>query len=177
MKTSILITFFIYFILVIGIGLYFYKRLDNIKEYFLGGRNLNSWVTALSAQASDMSGWLLMGLPAAIYMKGLSGAWIAIGLAIGTYLNWRIIARRLRKFSSESNDAITIPQYLQNRFHSDSNILRIICSIVIFVFFLIYTASAFSAAAKLFNYVFNIDYTLALTVIYIFRWISCSLLD
>ena len=87
-----------------------------MKEYFLGGRNLNSWVTAMSAQAADMSGWLLMGLPAAAYISGVSASWIAIGLAVGTYLNWKIIAKRLRQFSSHMGDAITIPQYFQNRF-------------------------------------------------------------
>ena len=120
MKPSIFVAFIIYFSLVIGAGVYFYNKLKNMKDYFLGGRNLNSWVTAMSAQAADMSGWLLMGLPAAAYISGINSSWIAIGLAVGTYLNWKIIAHRLRQFSSHMGDSITIPQYFQNRFLTNS---------------------------------------------------------
>lgn len=159
-----LIVFIVYFLFMFGIGLYFYRRSSNMSDYFLGGRQLNSWVTAMSAQASDMSGWLLMGLPAAAYISGMSGAWIAIGLGIGTYLNWKFIAKRLRKFTAVSGDSITIPEYLQNRFRSKSTVVRAICAVIIFVFFLVYTASAFSAGATLFQHVFGLDYVLSLTI-------------
>jgi sodium/proline symporter len=162
MELATLISFVIYFLLMLGIGVYFFARNKTMGDYFLGGRQLNSWVTALSAQASDMSGWLLMGLPAAAYMSGLNAAWIAVGLALGTYLNWRYIAAPLRKFTAVSGDSITIPQYLQNRFKSKSILIRCICAVIIAVFFLIYTASAFNAGAKLFQYVFGMDYLLAL---------------
>ena len=164
MKPSVFLAFFVYFLCVIGVGIYFYNKLKNMKEYFLGGRNLNSWVTAMSAQAADMSGWLLMGLPAAAYISGVSASWIAIGLAVGTYLNWKIIAKRLRQFSSHMGDAITIPQYFQNRFLTDSEAIRVIPAVVIFIFFLIYTASAFNAQAKVFQYLFSMDYTIALAI-------------
>ncbi|WP_283117938.1 sodium/proline symporter PutP [Anaerotruncus colihominis] len=162
--TSILIAFILYFGLMLAIGIYFYRKSKNISDYFLGGRQLGSWVTALSAQASDMSGWLLLGLPAAAFWSGLSAAWIAIGLGIGTYLNWKLVAVRLRKFTYVADDSITIPQYLQNRFMSKSTAIRSVCAVIIFVFFLVYTASAFSTGAKLFQYVFHFDYVTALTI-------------
>lgn len=160
----VLITFILYFALMLAIGAFFIKKNNNLSDYFLGGRQLGSWVTAMSAQASDMSGWLLMGLPAAAYMSGISASWIAIGLFIGTYLNWKVLARRLRQFTAVSGDSITIPQYLKNRFMSKSNAISAICAVIIFIFFLVYTASGFSAGAKLFQYVFHIDYIWALTI-------------
>lgn len=156
--------FLVYLGIMLTIGIYFFNKSKDMTDYFLGGRQLNSWVTALSAQASDMSGWLLMGLPAAAYMSGLSSAWIAIGLAAGTYLNWKIVARRLRNYTAVSGDSITIPEYLQNRFKSQSAAIRSICSVIIFVFFLIYTASAFNAGAVLFRYIFNLSYTTSLII-------------
>lgn len=161
---GILIAFLLYFLLMLGIGVFFSNKSESISDYFLGGRQLGSWVTALSAQASDMSSWLLMGLPAAAYLSGLASGWIAIGLAAGTYLNWKFIAAPLRRFSAASGDAITIPEYLQNRFSSKSVTIRAVCAVIIFVFFLIYTASTFAAGAKLFRYVFGIDYALAVTI-------------
>ncbi|MBC8569376.1 sodium/proline symporter PutP [Zongyangia hominis] len=161
---SVLITFIIYLAAMLGIGFFFYAKSNNLSDYFLGGRQLNSWVTALSAQASDMSGWLLMGLPAAAYWSGISAGWIAIGLGLGTYFNWKVVASRLRRFTAVSGDSITIPEYLQNRFKSKSVAVRSICAVIIFIFFLVYTASAFNAGAKLFQYVFNLDYVLALTI-------------
>ncbi len=161
---SEIIAFAIYFLLVLCVGIYFYNKSNNISDYFLAGRKLGSWVTALSAQASDMSGWLLMGLPAAAFMGGISASWIAIGLAAGTYLNWKLVAARLRRFTAVAGDSITIPQYLQKRFLSNSSAVRSVCAIIIFIFFLIYTASAFSAGAKLFQKVFDLDYVTALTV-------------
>ena len=164
MDWGILVAFIAYLVVMLGVGVYFFRKSRNMKDYFLGGRELNPWVTALSAQASDMSGWLLMGLPAAAYIGGISGAWIAVGLALGTYLNWKIAAKRLRKFTSVAGDSITIPQYLQNRFASKSAVVRCICAVIIFVFFLIYTASGFSAGATLFQHIFHIDYTVAVTI-------------
>ncbi len=156
--------FVLYAVVIIVIGIISFKRSKNMSDYFLGGRNLGSWTTAISAQASDMSGWLLMGLPGSILVGGLTQSWIAIGLFVGTYLNWLICASRLRKMSYAAGDAITIPEYFQKRFFSSSPVLRFVCAAIIFFFFLIYTASAFSSGAKLFNYVFGIDYTLALTI-------------
>lgn len=156
--------FIVYLAIMLGIGIYFFNKSKDMSDYFLGGRQLNSWVTALSAQASDMSGWLLMGLPAAAYISGLSAAWIAVGLALGTYANWKVVAKRLRDYTAISGDSITIPEYLQNRFRSKSSVIRSICSVIIFVFFLIYTASAFNAGAVLFKYLFNFSYTTSLII-------------
>ena len=160
----ILIAFVIYLGVMIGIGIFFSKKSSNMSDYFLGGRQMGSWLTALSAQASDMSGWLIMGLPGAVYLSGVSSAWIAIGLGIGTYLNWKLVAKRLRNYSEVAGDAITIPQYFQNRFDSRSSAVRVVCAVIIFVFFLIYTASGFNAAAKLIENVFGIKYTIGLTI-------------
>lgn len=159
-----LIIFIVYFAIMLGIGIYAFKRSKSASDYFLGGRQLGPWTTAISAQASDMSGWLLLGLPASIYVSGLTESWIAIGLFIGTYLNWKFVASRLRKMSAAAGDSITIPEYFQKRFNSNSSVVRFICAAIIFVFFLVYTASAFSSGAKLFNFVFGVDYTLSLTI-------------
>lgn len=164
MNVWIILAFVLYLGLMIGIGVFFSKKSTTVSDYFLGGRQMGSWVTALSAQASDMSSWLLMGLPGAVYISGLSSAWIAVGLTLGTYLNWKIVAARLRKYSALTGDAITIPQYLQNRFSSNSVTIRVICAVIIFVFFLIYTASGFNAAAKLLNSVFGLKYEIGLTI-------------
>ncbi len=164
-SVTTLITFVLYLLLMVGIGVFFFNKSNNLSDYFLGGRGLGSWVTAISAQASDMSGWLLMGLPAAAYISGLSASWIAIGLGLGTYLNWKVVAGRLRSFTELSGDAITIPEYLENRFMSKSKVLRLCCAVIIFIFFLVYTASAFNAGAKLFMYVLGMDsYVAALTI-------------
>lgn len=167
METNILtiIVFIVYALVMLAIGIYSYKRSTSMSDYFIGGRSLGPWTTAISAQASDMSGWLLMGLPGAILVSGLTESWIAIGLFIGTYLNWKLVAARLRKMSYAAGDAITIPEYLQKRFFTESPVVRLVCAAIIFVFFLLYTASAFSAGAKLFTFVFNInEYTLSLTI-------------
>ncbi|MCD8166235.1 MAG: sodium/proline symporter PutP [Bacteroides sp.] len=143
--------------------MYFYNRSKNgLASYFLGERQINPWVTALSAQASDMSAWLFMSLPGAACLFGYQAAWIAIGLFIGTYLNWRIVARRLRNFTASFGDSITVPEYLQNRFHTKSPYIRLICSAVILIFFLLYVASGFSAEAKLFEELFGMSYRPAL---------------
>lgn len=152
-----LIAFAVYMIAMILIGVYFSNKSKKMGDYFLAGRGLNSWVVALSAQASDMSGWLLMGLPGAAYISGMCNYWIAIGLTIGTILNWTLVAKRLRKFTYVAGDSITIPEYLQKRFKSSSPVIRVVCAIVIFMFFLVYTSSAFKAGGTLFRVVFNVD--------------------
>lgn len=159
-----LIAFIVYFAIVLAIGIACFRRSKNMNDYFLGGRGLGTWTAAISAQASDMSGWLLLGLPGSIFVAGLTESWIAIGLFLGTYLNWRLIAARLRKMSAAADDAITIPEYFQNRFKSKSPVVRFVCAAIIFIFFLVYTASAFSSGAKLFEFVFGIDYALALSI-------------
>ncbi len=150
--TSQLAAFIVYFAAVLGIGLFFFfkSKGGGEKDYFLGGRSMGPWVTALSAQASDMSGWLLMGFPGSILAFGMGQVWIGIGLALGTAANWIFVARRLRKFSQAANDSITIPQYLSNRFLTKNPALQIICAIVFLVFFTIYVASSFVAGQKVF---------------------------
>ncbi len=144
-----LLAFVLYFILVIGVGFFFmFKSKNSEKDYFLGGRSMGPWVTAMSAQASDMSGWLLMGLPGSILALGLGQVWIAIGLAIGTIINWLLVAKRLRSFSKAANDSITLPQYLSNRFATTNPALQIICAIIFLVFFTVYVASSFVAGAS-----------------------------
>ena len=153
-----------YLLVMILIGLFYYKRTKNTEDYFLGGRSLGGWVAALSAQASDMSGWLLMGLPGAIYAFGTGQIWIAVGLAIGTILNWILISSRLRRYTIRAGNSLTLPQFFENRFADQSKILRVASSIFIMIFFLVYTASGFSAGAKLFSSVFGLNYTLALAI-------------
>lgn len=149
------IAFLLYFVLVLGIGLYFFRkgRKDGADEeqYFLGGRKMGPWVTAMSAQASDMSAWLFMGLPGTILAFGLGQAWIGIGVVIGTVLNWVFIAKRLRKFSRAAGDAITFPEYLSNRFLTDSPALSVLTAVVILVAFTVYVASGFVAGASVFT--------------------------
>ena len=146
------------------IGISTAKKNKNADDYFLGGRNLGGWVAALSAQASDMSGWLLMGLPGCIYAFGTNQAWIAVGLFIGTVLNWLFVAGRLRRYTIRAGNALTIPEYLSNRFGDKKKILMAISAVVILIFFLVYTASAFAAGGKLFSSIAKIDYHTALFV-------------
>jgi len=145
--------FVLYFIAMIVIGIVFFVKSREVseKDYFLGGRAMGPWVTAMSAQASDMSAWLLMGLPGSILAFGFGQAWIGIGLAIGTAANWILVAKRLRKFSKAANDSITLPQYLSNRFVTKSHTVSIICAVVFLVCFTIYVASAFVAGADVFT--------------------------
>ncbi len=145
--------FALYFVAMVAIGAFFFFKSKNVteKDYFLGGRAMGPWVTAMSAQASDMSAWLLMGLPGSILAFGFGQAWIGIGLAIGTAANWILVAKRLRKFSKASGDSITLPQYLSNRFMSKSHALSIICAVVFLVCFTIYVASAFVAGTDVFT--------------------------
>ena len=160
----ILIAFVAYLAMMMGVGVVTMKKNKSTDDFFLGGRGLSGWVAALSAQASDMSGWLLMGLPGAVYALGTGQAWIAVGLFIGTVFNWVCISSRLRRYTIRANNAITFPEYLENRFHDTKKILLLISSIVIVIFFLVYTASALAAGGKLFASVFGIDYRVALTI-------------
>lgn len=150
------IAFVLYFVLMLGIGvLFFFKEKGaGEKEYFLGGRSMGPWVTAMSAQASDMSAWMLMGLPGSILAFGFGQMWIGIGLALGTAANWIIVARRLRCFSEAADDAITLPQYLSNRFKTKNPALQIICAVIFLVCFTVYVASAFVAGATVFTTIF-----------------------
>ena len=157
-----LITFVIYIAAMVLIGLMAYRSTNNLSDYILGGRSLGSVVTALSAGASDMSGWLLMGLPGAIYMSGLSESWIAIGLIVGAYLNWLFVAGRLRVQTEHNGDALTLPDYFSSRFEDKSGLLRIISAVVILVFFTIYCASGIVAGARLFESTFGMSYETAL---------------
>lgn len=156
--------FCVYLLLVIGIGIYFFIKSKNggEKDYFLGGRNMGPWVSALSAGASDMSAWVLMGLPASIYLYGIGQAWIAIGLAIGYALSWIFLAPRLRKFTIAADDSITIPQYLTNRFLSKSSAIRVVCAIIFLVSYTVYAASSMKACGTLFNTVLGMDPTKAM---------------
>ncbi len=153
-------TFGLYLIFMVIVGLCFYKKETNIKEYLLGGRGVGSWVTALSAQASDMSGWLLMGLPGAVYCAGLGEGWVAIGLGIGTFANWIIIAPRLRIYTEKAR-SLTISAYLGRRFRDKTGIIRIMAAVITLFFFTIYAASGLVAAGKLFESMFAIDFKIA----------------
>ncbi|MBQ4101230.1 MAG: sodium/proline symporter PutP [Oscillospiraceae bacterium] len=161
-----MIVFIVYLIFMICIGIFFFLRSKNSGEkgYFLGGRQMGPWVSALSAGASDMSAWVLMGLPASIYAMGLGQTWIAIGLAIGYTLSWLIEAPRLRRYSIAANDSITIPQYLTNRFLSSNRALQIISAVIFLVAYTIYAASSIKACGTLFNTVMGIDATVAMYI-------------
>lgn len=141
-----------------------YRRTTDLSDFVLGGRSLGPAVAALSAGASDMSGWLLLGLPGAIYVSGISEAWIAVGLSIGAYLNWQFVAKRLRVYTEVSNNAITIPDFLENRFKDSSRLLRVISALVILLFFTFYTSSGMVAGAKLFEASFGLSYQAALWI-------------
>lgn len=158
------IIFVVYLAFMLGIGVYFFVKSKNggEKDYFLGGRQMGPWVSALSAGASDMSAWVLMGLPASIYAAGIGQAWVAIGLAIGYAVSWTVEAPRLRRFTIAADDSITLPQYLTNRFLSKSKVLQIICAVIFLVAYTIYAASSMKACGTLFHTVIGIDATLAM---------------
>lgn len=166
MNYTELIVFIVYFLFMLGIGLFFFFRSKDAgeKDYFLGGRQMGAWVSALSAGASDMSAWVLMGLPASIYAAGMGQTWIAIGLGIGYAASWIFEAPRLRRFSIEANDSITIPQYLTNRFLSKSKALQILCAVIFLVAYTIYAASSIKACGTLFNIVMGIDANIAMYI-------------
>ena len=155
----------LYFALMLGIGLYAYRRsTDDVSGYMLGGRKLGPAVTSLSAGASDMSGWMLLGLPGAMYVSGLSASWIAIGLLLGALANYLLVAPRLRVYTEVARDAITIPDFFEKRFEDDSRALRVISSVVIVIFFTLYTSSGVVAGGKLFESAFGINYAIGLYV-------------
>jgi len=158
--------FIAYFLFMVGIGVFFFIRSKNggEKEYFLGGRSMGPWVSALSAGASDMSAWVLMGLPASIYASGLKESWIAIGLGIGYAISWIFVAPKLRKYSIAADDSITIPQFLTNRFKTSNRSLQIICAVIFLVAYTIYAASSIKACGTLFNTVMGIDATVAMYI-------------
>ena len=160
-----LIAIIIYMIGMLVIGWYAYKRISNLNDYMLGGRSLGPAVTALSAGAADMSGWLLMGLPGAIYVSGLGEVWLAIGLTIGAYLNWIFVAPRLRTYTQVSNDSITIPSYLDNRLKDNSKIIRIASGIIILVFFTFYVSSGMVAGGVFFESSFGLNYHTGLLIV------------
>ena len=162
-----IVAFVLYFLLVIGIGVFFFvkgKSDSGEKGFFLGGRKMNGLVSALSAGASDMSAWVLMGLPGAIYAAGLGQVWISIGLAIGTVLAWIFVAPKLRRYSILANDSITIPQYLTNRFKSKSKVLQVVSAVIFMVVYCVYGASSISACGALFNTLFGLDARIAMTI-------------
>lgn len=160
-----LLAVIIYFLGMIGIGFYAYHRIFNLNDYMLGGRSLGPAVSALSAGAADMSQWLLMGLPGAIYVSGLVEGWIAIGLTIGAWLNWRLVAPRLRVYTYVSNDSITIPSFFDNRFKENAKILRIVTGIIILVYFTFYVSSGLVAGGVFFESSFGYNYHLGLLVV------------
>ena len=165
MKLPILIAMVLYMAMVIWIGVIYSKKTKTSEDYFLGGRGLGPWVTAMSAEASDMSSWLLMGLPGLAYATGFSQAgWTAIGLILGTYLNWKIVAKRLRHYTEVADNAITVPDFFSNRFKDDKKILSSISAVMILIFFTVYTASGFAACGKLFNSLFGVDYLTAMII-------------
>lgn len=173
------LAFILYFIVIVGIGVYFFmkdRETNGEKEFFLGGRSMGPWVTAMSAQASDMSAWLLMGLPGSIMAFGFGQMWIGIGLALGTAANWILVAKRLRQFSKAAGDAITLPQYLSNRFMAKSNTLQIICAVIFFVCFTVYVASGFVAGASVFTTVFPSLSTSTAMIVFALAMLACTFL-
>jgi sodium/proline symporter len=161
---AVVITMVAYLLGMVGVGVWMYRRTDSLDDYVLGGRSLGSIPAALSAQASDMSGWLLLGLPGAVYVAGIGASWIGIGLLIGTYLNWRFVAARLRTYTERANNSITLSDYFEHRFEDRSRVLRLVSAIVIIVFFAIYVSSGLVAGGLLFELVFGIDSTTAITI-------------
>jgi sodium/proline symporter len=157
------ITFFLYTLLMLGIGWVAYRRTSVLKDFILGGRRLGSWVAALSAGASDMSGWLLLGLPGYAYLSGFESLWLSAGLLIGTWLNWKLMASRLRAYSEAAGDALTLPTFLARRFRDKSNLLQPISAFFILLFFLFYTSSGLVAGGKLFQTVFDLPYLWAVS--------------
>ncbi|MBR9727460.1 sodium/proline symporter PutP [Shewanella intestini] len=163
-QAPIIITFIGYLALMIGIGLWAYRKTDTVDDYILGGRKMGPGVTALSVGASDMSGWLLLGLPGAVYLGGLGEAWIGFGLIFGAWLNWLFVAKRLRIYTEMADNALTLPDFFENRFHDKQGILKVVAAVTILLFFTFYTSSGMVGGAILFEKVFGLDYTLALLI-------------
>ena len=168
------ITFISYMVLMVGVGFFAYYYTHNYSDYILGGRSLGGIITALSVGASDMSGWLLMGLPGAVFATGIASSWLAIGLTVGAYINWCIVATRLRLYTEKAHNALTLPDYFSHRFADKLNILRIVAATVILIFFTVYCASGAVAGARLFENTFGLPYTTSLllgsvcTIFYVF---------
>ena len=173
-SNPIAITFIGYLVVMVGVGFFAYAYTRNYSDYILGGRSLNGLVTALSVGASDMSGWLLMGLPGAVFLSGIREAWIAVGLLLGSWINWHIVAARLRVYTEKTHNALTLPDYFAHRFEDKNNLLRIASAAVILIFFTIYCASGVVAGARLFENTFDMPYDTALyigaaaTILYVF---------
>ena len=163
-SSPLYITFALYILVMIGIGFAAWRRTRSLDDYILGGRSLGSFVTAMSAGASDMSGWLLLGLPGAMYLGGLSEGWIAVGLIIGAWCNWKYVAGPLRVYTERTRNSLTLPDYFTHRFEDSSRVLRIFSALVILVFFAVYSASGIVAGARLFEAVFEVPYAQALWV-------------
>lgn len=161
---GILLAFILYLAVMMAIGIYYSRKQKKLSQYILGDRKLGPWVTSMSAEASDMSGWMLMGLPGYAYLHGLSAFWTGFGLIAGTWANWVLTAKRLRHYTEIANNSLTIPDYLSNRFEDKKNGLRFICALFIILFFVIYTSSGFVSAGKLFNTIFGLPYFTALLV-------------
>ena len=162
-EICIIISIVVYLLMVVGIGINFSKKNKTTDDFYLGGRKLGPFVTAMSAEASDMSSWLLMGLPGVAYLSGIAdAAWTAIGLALGTYINWLVVAKRLRRYTVVAGNATTIPVFFSNRFRDQKKVLSIISAVVIIIFFVPYTASGFAACGKLFASLFEMDYITAM---------------
>ncbi|MGL5760596.1 MAG: sodium/proline symporter, partial [Cetobacterium sp.] len=157
------ITFGAYLLFLIGVGVYFYGKTSSSEDYLIGGRGVGSWVTALSAQASDMSGWLLMGLPGAVYLSGFGQIWVVIGLTAGTYLNWKFIAPKLR-VETEIEDTLTLPTFLEKKLKDDKGTIRKVLALGTLFFFTIYSSSGLVAAGKLFESILGIDYKVAVVI-------------
>ncbi len=174
-EIGILIAIIVYMVGVVGIGVYFAKKNSTTNDFYLGGRKLGPLVTAMSAEASDMSSWLLMGLPGLAYLTGVAdAAWTAIGLAIGTYVNWLIVAKRIRKYT-HGYDAFTIPDFFSKRFGDDKKVLTLIAAVIIVVFFIPYTASGFAACGKLFSSLFGFNYLASMIISAVIIVAYCTL--
>jgi len=163
-NAAVTLTFVAYLIVVVVIGLVAWRRTIDLKDYILGGRRLGRWVTALSAQASDMSGWLLLGLPGYAYLAGVESLWLLVGLLTGTYFNWKLTAARLRRATEHYGDSLTLPDYLERRFEDHTGLLRLISAVFILVFFTFYTSSGLVAGGRLFEEVFGLSYLWAVAV-------------
>ena len=164
-QIQMVIAMFAYMALMIVVGTIYYKRNKSADDYLLGGRRLDPWACAMSAEASDMSGWLLMGLPGVAYLTGIGEVfWTALGLTIGTYINWLLVAKRLRRYTKISGDTITLPDFFPNRFRDNKKILMSFSAILILLFFIIYLGSGFAAMGNLFKTLFGLDYTLMMII-------------
>ncbi|MFP4636528.1 MAG: sodium:solute symporter family transporter, partial [Nitriliruptoraceae bacterium] len=160
---AVITTMGLYLLMMVGIGVWMYLRTSDLDDFVLGGRSLGSLPSALSAQASDMSGWLLLGLPGAIYANGIGASWIGIGLLIGTWANWQFVASRLRTYTERAGNSVTLSSYFENRFEDKTRVLRGVSALVTVIFFAFYVASGLVAGGLLFEMVFGIDQTAAIT--------------